>query len=133
MNLKLLSLLEKSLADSEKILKMDENKLKILQKDYNIKGNDLEILPKLIQDAFPQHSEIAFKLKDHLRNENHEQFIQTIKQSSNFLLFKKDSNVKYDDIEVSNEKIILAKTFNICPSSSTDSIYQQQVFDLKHL
>lgn len=133
MNLKLLGLLEKGLVDSERPIKIDPNKFKNLKELFDFRANNMETIPNIIHTIFPEKSDLTNKLKDYLRNGKYDQFFKSIRSSSNFILFNNNPNLKYEDLDEAFEKVILAKTFNICPSSSTNDLYQQQIYDIKHL
>ena len=133
MNLKLLELLEKSLLDSERPIKINQKRLENLKELYNFRANNMETIPNIIHTIFPEKSELTDKLKDYLRNGKYDQYFKSIRSSSNYILFNNDPDLKYEDLDANFEKVILAKTFNICPSSSTNDLYQQQIYDIKHL
>ena len=133
MNLKLLELLEKSLLDSERPIKINQKRLENLKELYNFRANNMETIPNIIHTIFPEKSELTDKLKDYLRNGKYDQYFKSIRSSSNYILFNNDPDLKYEDLDANFEKVILVKTFNICPSSSTNDLYQQQIYDIKHL
>lgn len=133
MNLKLLGVLEKSLLDSDRPIKIDQKRLETIKNLYEFRENNMETIPNIIKTIYPEKSELTDKLRDYLRNGKYDQFFKSIRSSSNFILFNSNTDIKYEEFDENFEKVILAKTFNICPSSSANDLYQQQIYDIKHL